>query len=130
MTLLHVLGAIGLVFVVSLGNIAEPIRALWKRRFRGKLGDLLPCPQCFGVWAGAAWATLIVLRPRLPPIVGTIHDVLAFAFTVSLFGFVGAVLEAFCIWMQKGTNAPHFFFAQSRVAEADGSKREDASDHR
>lgn len=100
MTLLHLVGAVGLVFVVSLGNIAEPLRRVWKR-LPGKLGELLPCPQCFGFWAGLGWAIALAFRSRMPAWLQVGFDAIAFAFTVSLLGFLGAALEAWVISLSR-----------------------------
>lgn len=78
---LHLAGAVGFVIVVSLSKIAKPIRtAIWP--------NVLGCPQCFGVWGGMGWVVLLCLRPSLGPSIARLHDMLAFAFAVSLFGFL------------------------------------------
>ena len=82
---LHLLGALGFVIVVSFSTIAVPIRArVWP--------EMLSCPQCFGVWGGACWAFALGLRSELPEWFALIHDGIAFAFAVSLLGYLVAVL--------------------------------------
>lgn len=83
------LGAVGFVIVVTVGVIAEPIRTLWGKLF-GRFptwSKMILCALCFGVWGGSAWGVLLVGRKFLGPVAAA-HDVLAFAFTVSLFGFL------------------------------------------
>jgi hypothetical protein len=93
--LLHVVGATGFVIVVSMGLVTKPIRDLWVRLFEHfpTWSKMLACPMCFGVWGGAAWGALLLWRPILPGVLVFVHDVLAFAFTVSLVGFLIALFD-------------------------------------
>lgn len=93
--LLHVTGAIGFTIVVSMGVIAQPVRSLWERVFKilPKWAGMISCPMCFGVWGGAGWATILTLRSHEPKWICATHDVLAFAFTVSLVGFLVALVD-------------------------------------
>lgn len=92
---LHVLGAVGFVVVVTMGLITTPIRERWQDFFRTSpmWGKMLYCPMCFGVWGGAGWAALLLLRPHIGAL-RHVHDVLAFAFAVSLLGFGVALCES------------------------------------
>lgn len=84
--LLHLIGCVGLVIVVSLGDVMAPVRArLWPK--------MLGCPMCFGVWAGTVWSWLLVFRPVLPHWFVVAHDATAFSFCVSLVGFVVGLFD-------------------------------------
>jgi hypothetical protein len=81
---LHVCGALGMCLVIAYGTPTAPVRKIWPA--------LLGCPFCLGVWVGAAWAALLVWRGWLPVLICDAHDVTAFAFTVSLLGFLIACI--------------------------------------
>lgn len=84
--LIHVLGALGFVLVVSYSVIAKPVRErIWPK--------MLGCPQCFGVWGGFGWACLLAIRPALGRL-AMVHDMLAFAFTISLLGYLCAAASS------------------------------------
>lgn len=86
--ILHVLGCVGFVIVVSMGKIMAPVRTrIWP--------SMLSCPMCFGIWGGMAWAALLTARylGMLNPWVERAHDAVAFACVVSLLGFLVALFD-------------------------------------
>lgn len=84
--LLLLAGAVGLTIVVTLGNIAAPLRRIYP--------PLLSCPMCCGVWIGGASGVLYVAQPHLPGWVCTLLFVLCVAFTCSLAATaVGLAIE-------------------------------------
>ena len=61
MTMLEMMGLVGVTLVVSHGTIFDGLRA-WLLRFEHPanflrwVGLLMSCPQCSGFWVGAVWA--------------------------------------------------------------------------
>jgi hypothetical protein len=92
---LQVTGCIGFVLVVTMGVIASPIRNLWAKIFSRwpAWAKMITCAMCFGVWAGSGWGAALLFRPFEPAWFIATHDVLAFAFTVSFFGFLVALFD-------------------------------------
>lgn len=95
MPILHISGCVGFVIVITMGLITTRVRGLWKRIFvrHPTWSKMLDCPMCFGVWGGIGWGSVFFLREHLPIWLCAVHDVLAFAFTVSLIGFLIALFD-------------------------------------
>ena len=81
---LQIMGCIGFVMVVSMGQITAPVRKIWP--------SMLGCPMCFGVWAGVPWATFLLFRAQFPFWLVAIQQVVAFSCAVSLVGFACIVI--------------------------------------
>lgn len=107
---IYLLGIAGFTIVLTMGKITKPIRDLFPPPIGSKgqpqhclcdISDeaakrpamLLCCAMCSGVWVGAIFGSLFVVRDYLPLYVRIVCDCIMFAFAGS------AISYAFFAWL-------------------------------